>query len=130
MAKPFEPVERLPVPEEVASAFQRLKKAETSRGFVSRVQNTSERVTRWRKANEAVSQAEAAAAEHFGGDVGKMGTHFKRWTRWGGKAMGAGDFALPKESFEKGMSEARETVERPSEAIRKARVKPRRREVY
>jgi hypothetical protein len=124
MAKPFEPVPRLPVPEEVASAFKRLRSTEIGRGFA---RSGGGRVG---KALSKLDEAEAAAAEHFGGDVSKMRTHYGRWTRWKGTAMGAGDFMLPKESFEKGMSEARETVERPSEAITKARVKPRRREVY
>jgi hypothetical protein len=58
------------------------------------------------KASDRVAQAEISAAGHFGGDATKMMTHFKRWLRWGGRAMSAADMFLPKQSMDEGMANA------------------------
>jgi hypothetical protein len=38
-------------------------------------------------AESKVATRAEEAATHFGGDLGRMTTHFKRWQRWGGAAM-------------------------------------------
>src|SRR6185436_5079320 len=92
MAKPFERVERLPVPPEVHDSFKKLESAHVSRGHVSSAAQRARSAGRsaadvYRKTEEKVTNAETEAAQHFGGDVGRMSTHFKRWQRWGKTMM-------------------------------------------
>lgn len=110
MGKPFQPVERLPVPEEVAGAFKKLRSATMGNNLSGYGGDRA-------KAAAKLTEAETNAASHFGGDVGKMSTHFKRWTRWGGHAMGAADFILPRESYEEGMDKVDEVMRGPMRKI-------------
>jgi hypothetical protein len=129
----FKAVERIPVPEAVRDAFVKLRSANIGAGYARSVRNgggftssiNSELTSKWLKAGTKIEKATEEAAGHFGGDTGKMMTHFDRWTRWKGAAMGVGEMVLPRESYEKGMKAASEAYETP--AIRKARVKPIRR---
>ena len=94
MAKPFEAVERLPVPPEVDAAFRKVSAAQQGSGramharfgagYGSAGRGALDRAT---KASEKLAAAEAEAAAHFGGDVAKMTVHHKRWVRWGKTAM-------------------------------------------
>lgn len=130
---PFQSVPRLPVPPEVDTAFRRLRSANIGEGYAnsarrnafnaaesgldSQAMNTARAASE--RASGRVAQATEEAASHFGGDVGKMMTHFKRWTRWGGKAMGAADFVLPKESVDEGMQKSKEAMSPRLTVVRK-----------
>lgn len=59
------------------------------------------------KARAALRSAEDAAARHFGGDVGKMQTHMKRWLKWG-----KGDLMSPAGLAEEVAGRAAQAAER------------------
>lgn len=78
----FKAVERLPVPGPVHEAFKKVQSAEVGMGYAGG-KGMEARV----KAAAKHTAAQAEAAAHFGGDVGKTTTHYKRWQRWKGAAM-------------------------------------------
>lgn len=93
MGKPFERVERLPVPKEVDAAFRKISAAQQGSGRSSHAvlryggDGSKTALGRAEKAAQKLAEVEAEAATHFGGDVGRMTTHYKRWVRWGKTAM-------------------------------------------
>ena len=103
---PFEPVERLPVAEDVHAAFKKLRSAEMGSNLSG--YSARERIVTARsRAALRLSQATEEASRHFGGDAGEMMKHFKRWVRWGGSAMSLADMIpMPRETFEEGMKNA------------------------
>lgn len=127
MAKPFERVERLPVPPEVAESFKKLSRAEKgaalSRHHAFGSGSSSPAQAARQRGASKLAEATAEAASHFGGDVEKMTTHFKRFVRWGGRAMGVADMVLPKESFNKGMKEAEGIMQPAKRHLRPTRRK-------
>lgn len=122
---PFKEVPRLPVPPEVADSFRKLRSAQMGRnlsGYGRSSQFAPRDADAAAKTTSKLEQATTDAAKHFGGDADEMMTHFKRWTRWGGRAMGVADFVLPEDSVNKAMSDAHDVMR--SKPIRKATTGP------
>lgn len=108
----FQAVERLPVPPEVNAAFKKIESAHVGQGYAKGLENRM-------KAAAKVESATTEAAAHFGGDVGKTMTHFKRWQRWGKTMMSpAGlveDFAS-KVAYDKNQSDFARDAAKDSQA--------------
>ena len=92
--KPFQRVERRIATVPIKEAFREVGRKEQGAGRAGHAaMNTpfgSPKKVAAEKARAALRSAEDAAARHFGGDVGKMQTHMKRWLKWG-----AGDLMSP-----------------------------------